>query len=194
MASEKDITRTGVVSTATGVDSDAPPPYEEPLVPPPAFSQIPRLSLFGDAGPSESTTVTEDQCVAHLKFLAVLADLRDSVSSQDGLFGILDSEAQKLSGGTQNEARAKLREKRWAVYTSRAVKRFSTWWDKCVPQSGRIPTTSTLETFEYKHVASRDHKSIWTRTTMPPIGEWNPCSLPNFMPYTLTCRPVIQTL
>lgn len=159
---------------------DAPPPYDETRQTHAAPRlrgsglQIPPLSLSRDAGSQISSTVTPDQCAAHLKFLAVLADLCDSISSQDGLFGIADSQADNFEEGeSRNEARAKLREKRWNVYISKAVNRFFAWWVKCLPQADPMPTISTLESFEYMNVATKDRESVWARTTMPPIGKWN---------------------
>ena len=172
--------------------SSPPPSYEESekqqTPTPRASSKIPKLWLLGGAGPSTSSSVTEDQCIAHLKFLAVLADLRDTMSSEDGLFGINDSEAGRFApGDAQNRARAKLREKRWEVYTSRAVKRFFAWWQNCVPTytPSKLPSTDTLETstlyegdmcgkYRYRCSWSYNYKSPWKRGKMPPIGRVSP--------------------
>lgn len=54
----------------------------------------------------------------YLKLLAVLANLQDFVSNNDGLFGLFGSEADKFPDSLI-EAKAKIREKRWAVYTAR---------------------------------------------------------------------------
>src|SRR5437763_377032 len=45
---------------------------------------------------SDTKSISRDECVAHLKFLAVLADLRENISSDDGLFGINDFEADRF--------------------------------------------------------------------------------------------------
>ncbi|KAJ5384933.1 Protein of unknown function DUF1399 [Penicillium concentricum] len=120
------------------IDKDEQPPLE-----------LPRLNL----GPptSSSTTVTRDQCVAHLKFLAVLADLRDTISSDDGLFGINDAEAERFSDSL-NEARARIREKRWAVYTARAVDRYAKWWSIGLPRSRPMATIDDLEYIGYENI------------------------------------------
>lgn len=62
--------------------SERPPPYSANEVEQPPL-ELPQLDLSSNL--SDSTTITRDQCVAHLKFLAVLADLRDTISSDDGL-------------------------------------------------------------------------------------------------------------
>jgi len=46
---------------------------------------IPPLDLQTAAGPANSTTITRDECIALLKFLAALADLRQLVGCSDGL-------------------------------------------------------------------------------------------------------------
>lgn len=105
--------------TAKMVNGNEPPPYEEVAVPP---LSIPPLNPLPPAGHRHTNTVTPDQCAAHLKLLAALADLRDSVANNDGLFGLYDSSADGFND-SPNEARARIREKRWAVYTARAVDR-----------------------------------------------------------------------
>lgn len=98
---------------------------------------IPELNPDDSPGPSHSTTVTRDQCIVHLKLSAVLADLRDSISSHDALFGKHDSQANEfLTDNMRNQARGQIKEKRWAVYTARAVDRFASWWRACIPTTG----------------------------------------------------------
>lgn len=163
--------------------------FEPPASPP--SSKIPPLQLSRSAGDPTTTTVTPDQCAAHLKFLAVLGDLRDTVSSEDGLFGITASQAEVFPPEYRNQAYAKLREKRWAVYTARAVKRFFAWWQNCAPYKGNPPTTETLEDSAYelvitKYDTNRDKAAVWSRDSLlPPIGKlssvqirkkWKRCS------------------
>jgi hypothetical protein len=65
-----------------------PPPYSTHLCDQ-NFIGIPSLK-FPDLGPATDITVTKDQCILHLKLLAAFADLRATVSTVDGLFGIHD--------------------------------------------------------------------------------------------------------
>lgn len=147
---------------------ESPPAYEQIERPLPPVPELPTLSLDSNAGPSKSTSVTPDECVAHLKFLAALADLRDTVSTDDGLFGIYDSEADKFISDV-GQARARIREKRWAVYTARAVKRFSIWWDKCIPTSGFRPRHTDLKTSTYPMVINCNTQLSWPRDALPPL-------------------------
>lgn len=69
-----------------------------PLATKPVLSQPPGPNA--DARPAEITTTTVDECIAHLRLLALLADLRDSVTAADGLFGLHDASVAALSGST----------------------------------------------------------------------------------------------
>ncbi|CAG7921369.1 unnamed protein product [Penicillium olsonii] len=141
---------------------------------PPSYSaeqaEQPPLELKLNLGsiPSSSATVTRDQCVAHLKFLAVLADLRDSISGEDGLFGIFDSEAERFPDSL-NEARARIREKRWAVYVARAVHRYTTWWSVGLPRSRQMATIADLESAEYGDIVRCDTLVAWSQENLPPL-------------------------
>ncbi|KAF7587627.1 hypothetical protein BBP40_006991, partial [Aspergillus hancockii] len=128
---------------------------------------IPPLDLRNTAGLSACSTVTQDQCIAHLKFLAALADLRDSVTNIDGLFNIKDPDPA-VFGDDMNEAFARVKEKRWAVYTARAVDRYSTWWKQCVYSSYFCRKLSELRVHSYNSVTEcLPHK--WSQGEMPPL-------------------------
>lgn len=144
---------------------DTPPPYEETIQP-----QVPPLDPSRHAGLPHSSTVTTDECAAHLKFLGALADLRDSVATHNGLFGINDSSADKFPDFT-NDARARIREKRWAVYTARAVERYSAWWNT-LPDYGNRPTIETIQTREYDRLTVCETQVLWDESYMPPLGKW----------------------
>ncbi|KAJ5289889.1 uncharacterized protein N7443_010142 [Penicillium atrosanguineum] len=118
---------------------------------PPSYNQadelalaVPQLNLGGTG--TTNDPVSADQCVAHLKLLAVLADLRDSISNNDGLFGLFDSEAERFPASS-NEANVRIREKRWAVYTARA----------------------DLESPEYETIVDSPTQVVWSPDNMPPI-------------------------
>ncbi|KAJ5163215.1 uncharacterized protein N7500_005045 [Penicillium coprophilum] len=145
--------------------SERPPSYSADKVEQPPLA-LPQLHL----GPptSSSTTVTRDQCVAHLKLLAVFADLRDTISSDDGLFGINDAEAERFPDSL-NEARARIREKRWAVYTARAVDRYTKWWSIGLPRSRPMATISDLEDIDYENIINCDTVVAWSQDNLPPL-------------------------
>ncbi|PWY91142.1 hypothetical protein BO70DRAFT_392790 [Aspergillus heteromorphus CBS 117.55] len=148
--------------------TDQPPSYSlvEPEPEQPALL-LPPLDLSRDAGPSSYATVTPDQCAAHLKFLAALADLRDGVASTQGLFGIDDPRPEIFLDNT-NEAWARIKEKRWAVYTTRAAARYATWWDMCVPASRSRPTLRDLVDEGYSNITTSTPLA-WSQDLLPPL-------------------------
>lgn len=110
--------------------------------PPP--SSKPTALRFSDPGPPTAHTISKEQCIAHLKLLSAFAELRVTVSNTDGLFGIHNSQADKfVDEKSKSIALARIREKRWAIYTSRAVDRYTTWWLKTPFPSDEKPLTTT---------------------------------------------------
>ncbi|CAG7984985.1 unnamed protein product [Penicillium nalgiovense] len=155
-------------SEVIGKSSERPPPYSADQVEQPPLV-LPQLDLSSHL--SSSTTVTRDQCIVHLKFLAVLADLRDTISSDDGLFGIHDAVAEEIQRfpDRMNEARARIREKRWAVYTARAVDRYTKWWSEGLPRSRPMATVNDLESMNYENILVCDTVVAWDTDTLPPL-------------------------
>ncbi|CAI7622403.1 unnamed protein product [Penicillium viridicatum] len=144
--------------------SERPPPYSVNEVGPPL--ELPQLDLSSNL--SASATITRDQCVAHLKFLAVLADLRDTISSDDGLFDIYDAEAERFPNEL-NKARARICEKRWAVYTTRAVDRYTKWWSDGLPGSRPMATIDDLESIDYGNIINCGTIVAWSTENLPPL-------------------------
>ncbi|KAF2094769.1 hypothetical protein NA57DRAFT_60188 [Rhizodiscina lignyota] len=117
-----------------------PPAYEGPTngQPPPDFEDL--TARLNNLNLSQSSAVpTPDQCIAHLKFLEALHQLRESVAQTEGLFDLIsppEKKSEKPSEQRENaEAQVRVREKRWAVYVARAVDRFETWWNMCIPST-----------------------------------------------------------
>lgn len=157
---------------STSSDEDAPPTYEEQeqqLGDEQFVVDIPPLH-FPDPGHAESTTVEKDRCILHLKLLASLADLREAICTIDGLFGIHDSQAFKFEEGTnRTKALIRIREKRWAVYTARAVDRYADWWTQCVPVSEAYPNID-LVVFD-PDSPNGTYPSTWSAKDLPPLGK-----------------------
>ncbi|KAJ5590550.1 hypothetical protein N7450_004522 [Penicillium hetheringtonii] len=155
---------------------DGVPSNETPKERPPSYTEeeqlllnFPKLNLSDSKSLSNPTRmVTRDQCVAHLKFLAALADLRDSVSNNDGLFGIFDNQAEDIHWAP-NEARARIREKRWAIYTARAVERYQQWWFTCLPMSRPHLTLSDMEDGLYEGILNCETMVLWDKDNLPPL-------------------------
>ncbi|PGH00734.1 hypothetical protein GX51_05615 [Blastomyces parvus] len=134
------------------------------------------LGLQGSAIPPGGGPVTTDQCIAHLKLLAAIADLRDTISTTDGLFNLYDAEYGKYKTEEYRLKAAQLiREKRWAVYVGRAVDRFSVWHEKCVKSDGFRPNMGAPTTHDLKRVGGLavvttwQGMIAWTPEMMPPL-------------------------
>ncbi|OAX80360.1 hypothetical protein ACJ72_05311 [Emergomyces africanus] len=135
-----------------------------------------RPGLQGSVNPMSVGPVTTDQCIAHLKLLAALADLRDTISATDGLFDLHDIEYGKYPTEEDRLKAAQLiREKRWAVYVGRAVDRFSTWHEKCIRRDGfgsnmGAVTMSDIERHGGLSTSvDWNDTIIWTVDMMPPL-------------------------
>jgi hypothetical protein len=138
-----------------------------------------KLKLTDNAGSKEKTTVTTDECIAHLKLLAAISDLRDSIGTTDDLFGIKDVDVNYFrtkNEDEKNQVSSQIREKRWAIYVTKAVERFTVWWQKCVPISGVGSNRGavTLDDIERSHrfnqVTGHQVMIRWNADTMPPLG------------------------
>lgn len=99
---------------------------------------------------SDGSRPSVEQCIAHLKVLESFYRLRQTVSSTDGLFGIEDKFVRdSVPDGNSDRIPAllaKLAEKRWAIYVSRAVERFETWLITVLPDA-RPASTDGLVTY-----------------------------------------------
>ncbi|KAN0069638.1 Protein of unknown function (DUF1399) domain containing protein [Elaphomyces granulatus] len=145
--------------------ADLPPSYEQVED---SSSEIPLLDLKKDLGSSHTTTVSVDHCIVHLKFLAAIADLRDTVANIDTLFKINDSQAEVFkTQEDQCRALARIKEKRWAVYVARAVDRYITWWNHCVETDSHLPTVTELHDPQ-KNSMKCDSK-MGFQNAMPPL-------------------------
>ncbi|KAL4873253.1 hypothetical protein BDV12DRAFT_182478 [Aspergillus spectabilis] len=129
---------------------------------------LPAINLAQNAGPAEYTTVTHYECIAHLKFLAALSDLRETVTSTPDLFNLPDPTPREF-GSHINEAWALVKEKRWAVYTAKAVARYTAWWNACVPASRPRPSIHNFSSAVYEDITVCKNPLAWTRDELPPL-------------------------
>lgn len=119
---------------------------------------------------------TADNCLAHLKLLHAFHALKEDIGYTDGIFGLWDSrvEVYKLEDNDRDQALAKTREKRWAVYLARAVERFEEWWANVLcPREGgrRIEGKEMVEDNPgFTGFPSNGKAQKWTTEMLPPIG------------------------
>jgi len=132
--------------------TDSPPPgYYDP---PPAYNseniiEHPDVTVaFRNLAVNDRAGATPqiEDCIAHLKVLECFYQLQRSIGATDGLFGISNTVIPDngFSKDQRNQLLAKLAEKRWAIYVSRAVARFEAWSASMFPIP-RMITVAELE-------------------------------------------------
>lgn len=165
----------GDLKTSNSPSGEAPPSYaaEDPINEPSsdelnaAFSNI----NIPDVPPAFPTP---EHCLAHLKLLNAFHSLKEEMGYADGLFGLWDSKSEVLEGKDREQALARTREKRWALYVARAVERFEVWWIKVLwPREGgrRLEGKEMVETnTDFSQFPYRGRTQHWTVEMLPPIG------------------------
>lgn len=114
-------------------------------------------------------SVTSDECIAHLKLIAAISRLRNSVMRTDKIFGLCDSEANRFTERRKYlQAAACIQEKRWSVYVARAVDRFTSWWKTSLPDLTKSETSL---------LGAPPAKMTWNIHQMPPLGERYPSTM-----------------
>ncbi|KAI9717597.1 MAG: hypothetical protein M1828_007158 [Chrysothrix sp. TS-e1954] len=153
----------------------APPPYTSKASSVnDVASQMQPLNLSGLNNTSDIPT--PDKTIVHLKLLHAVQSLRNQISSKEGLYGLKDDCI--LSRGLNEEMRAafnaKVSEKRWAVFVTQALDRFTVWWDMLKRQYNARP----LELGDIHHERGKMPISIkrrpdvalsWENGVLPPL-------------------------
>jgi Glycine-rich domain-containing protein-like len=100
-----------------------------------------------------------DTCIIHLRLLAAFTELRESTSSQDGLFGILDS--SHPSGADQ----------RWTIFVAKAVLRFEVWLRALVPDGFQpfLRYNIASDPREMDRLMKETEPLQWTDDMLPPL-------------------------
>nr|XP_001391574.2 hypothetical protein ANI_1_1760064 [Aspergillus niger CBS 513.88] len=114
------------------------------------------------------TFITPKQCVTHLKLLSAFAELRDVISNNDGLFGLYD-QGEHPENVARDNYQDLVREKRWAVYVARAVKRYTDWWFRCLPSQKPLPTMADIRKDAYAKVVKPKKIVQWHEDVLPPL-------------------------
>jgi hypothetical protein len=115
-------------------------------------------------------TVTPKECIDHLKFLSVLAELQHNIRNRDGLFGI-NHPGRLVTLLEDPVIKARVEEKRWQVYVSRAVDRFKEWWTS-LPKYKKQPTVMSMKRFEMNPLTLENDLGIGlSKGELPPLGK-----------------------
>ena len=153
------------------------PPNDSP--PPPAYAQeefnsnVPDITAaFSNLNLAPSALPTPDLCLAHLKLLEAFYQLREHVASEDGRFGINDAFAHVGESDRERaQLLAKIREKRWQVYVTKASNRFKQWWTTCVEpndeKNGLLGQSKLAE-----QSPENGEGLLWSKHSLPPLGKY----------------------
>ncbi|PCH06631.1 Protein of unknown function DUF1399 [Penicillium occitanis (nom. inval.)] len=115
---------------------------------------------------SSLQTATPKECIDHLKFLSALAGLQHCIRTKDGLFGI-NHPGRLFTDDPATDARVE--EKRWQVYVSRAVDRFKDWWVS-LPKYKEQPTVMSLKRFAMNPLTLDGDLNIGlSKSELPPL-------------------------
>lgn len=164
---------------AAVADSTAPPPaYTQNAESAEDLrAQVAALSVNELASPSPKPNVS--QAICHLKLLFAFQTHRNKISSTKGLFDIHDVVPEDTPTGEDSISQAKLLlrskipEKRWSVYITRAVVRFSVWWEALRKQKHaqwlKLHAMSRGGPFKamVQPTGKWDHQ--WMAGTLPPL-------------------------
>ena len=112
-----------------------------------------------------------DECIAHLKLLEAINQLREDIATQDGLYGLKDSLVpETASDQTKSQTLTHIREKRWAVYVNIAVKRFQKYFQILQPQS-RMMDIETMKLPDYEYITHVKRQLQFDVDSLPPLGK-----------------------
>ena len=189
------------MTTSEPSNGEAPPNYlaATSTVPDAATdlpSDIDLTSSYASLSLSPTYTVggpDVDTCLAHLKFLHAVDNLKEEVGYSDGLFGIWDNRAVwdteilhgaalppgvKLDRLGKDErtrlALSRLREKRWAIYLARAVDRYEAWWSAMTKGKVMLTEEDMMTPRHPKYALFTTHGTPlrWSRDSLPPLGKF----------------------
>ena len=153
------------------VEHEQGPPLYEELSRHDVSSVFTNLRISQETNASAKSRLSVDECIAHLKLLEAFHQLREDISTTDGLYGLNDA---LISDSTEEKEKmgllARLREKRWAVYVTIAVTRFEAWFKTVQPESQML-TEDILHSPSYERIATEGIPLDFSLDNLPPLGE-----------------------
>jgi hypothetical protein len=158
---------------------DAPPSYvpQDPNPEGPSVEELNAAFASLDLKMKPPSFPTEDNCLAHLKLLAVFHNLKEDIGYADGMFNLYDAKCEMAD--ERDKSLMKMREKRWALYIARAVERFEAWWLNVLcsmEESKRLEGKEMVATcIPYKQFTQRGCVQTWTAEMLPPVGKLPSC-------------------
>lgn len=146
--------------------ASAEKPQQHSSSPPPAYSPDITVQFSNLDLDAHADKLTKDQCIAHLKLLAAIHGLHEAIACLDGIMGSKDVLTDR-----DDAVFRRIQEKSWAVYVSKAVKRFEVWWGQCVPSDSGMLKENALGDLEDKDFEKYQPQFTWTRDSLPPLGK-----------------------
>lgn len=162
-----DHTGSGALPPLTTDSKEAPPGYSAEAVealPPDIISAFSNLNLG-----QQKLKPTEDECIAHLKLLEAISQLREDVGATDGLYGIFD----RMAEGTEQAEKvlSKMREKRWAIYVVQASRRFEAWFQSLERDSQTMTLDGMKSGGQFKAFFQGASAFPFPQHSLPPLGK-----------------------
>lgn len=121
---------------------------------------------------SDDDFPTPGQAIAHIELLVAFSNLRDEIMKNDGLFDLWNNDA------TAKTSVEEIQEKRWAVFVTTAVDRFSVWW-RALAMIADGPTLTVHDTRKFQRGAylkryyeERGKPMVQNRAELPPLGKF----------------------
>lgn len=143
---------------------------------PPTYSaETPDITAaFSDLSLDQKTgKPTVDECLAHLKLLEAFSQLREDIGTTDTLYGIRDDFAPSLPEERRTQCLARMREKRWAVFVTRAVDRFELYWKNCIQPDARMLRQNDLNSIQFQREFENKAALKLDVNNLPPLGMYS---------------------
>lgn len=179
----------GTAIDVSNRDTESPPPtYTRHANQLDLDDALARLTLSIPAAPGDPEV---DTCLAHLKLLHAIQEMKEDVGYTDGLWNIWDSRAgyetpnsiEAVTSATGRKPQgeelkrlvaSEIREKRWALFVARAVDRYRSWWDsfeKRILTEMDMQIVDGYDSNEMFNFPYRVKPMVWEETMMLPLGK-----------------------
>ncbi|KAM0521306.1 hypothetical protein ACHAPE_002784 [Trichoderma viride] len=133
--------------------------------------------------------ISEDACLAHLKLLHAIQQMKEEAGYTDGLWNLWNDRGkwalddlradadwstirmlEKTNAKTVTAAgHSRIREKRWALFVARAVDRYETWW-KSLGENDMLTEEDMADPDSYKFKKfPTSQRLVWEERMLPPL-------------------------
>ncbi|VUC20441.1 unnamed protein product [Clonostachys rosea] len=167
-----------------GPSHDAPPSFDVATASAGATSSTDHMALltasFANLKLETQKDPDVDTCIAHLRLIHAIQNLKEEVGYSDGLWNLWDARAGPvgaLENGELSEAEiadiktkvSHIREKRWALYVARAVDRYQTWWQTIAGDRLMAKEVHNKDSPRWVEFPNGTADFSWTEDQLPPL-------------------------